>query len=647
MHPTPARDTLFNMQKWILAVSPDHEFLEQISAHLQEGGRYLVVSATTAKEALSAAASQPFDLAILDAEISDHPLVPMARELTALLPNLRLLVYPPNNNPKHPALNGLIASGFLNKPFFGPEVISKITNLFKEMPRQQAVADMSEKTLPEMWVEDPNSGARQIEQLLGSTTATAGLLLLRGQVIAGSGTLSDESAGNIVNFLTRYWTNIQSGELFRYLRMNYETVTYLVYAVPLFKNVAIGLVYPPNASLDDVRLEVTLLRKGFLSLYTNTGELRHNFSVSQASLAGTPPTSIEDRPPQRAKTRPIPGDEPQEDENIEDQEDEEGPELGAEELSHIDALIADMPSPDPEEPSPATHPLSELDALDPVVLPVTETPPGFTPFDASVSDSEVLSEPLFTAEQPAPPPFPVEEKAEPSVSAAKTAPLPPLPEQPQNKPLTEESFPDFDFKLPWENEASSSMDVPVEAATQPAPPPLQVTQEPDLSTSIPTPPPLAESENLPAWFSDFVSQEPQAEDIQPDELLFRYNFILIPRNPDQFITRPFAEVLNQYLPQVHKENNWEFISISTRPQYLIWSAAFPLSVPVCEVAAEVRTVTNERLFSRFPELLDTHPNANFWATGFLAISGANSPSNQLVRDYIELTKQVSLRSTSY
>jgi len=164
---------------------------------------------------------------------------------------------------------------------------------------------------------------------------------------------------------------------------------------------------------------------------------------------------------------------------------------------------------------------------------------------------------------------------------------------------------------------------------------------------IPTPPALAESENLPAWFSDFVSQEPQAEEIQPDELLFRYNFILIPRNPNQFITRPFAEVLNQYLPQVHKENNWEFISISTRPQYLIWSAAFPLSVPVCEVAAEVRSVTNERLFSRFPELLDTHPNANFWAAGYLAISGANSPSNQLVRDYIELTKQVSLRSTSY
>lgn len=646
MHPTPARDTLFSMQKWILAVSPDHEFLEQISAHLQEGGRFLVISATTAKEALSAAASQPFDLAILDAEISDHPLVPMARELTALLPNLRLLVYPPNNNPKHPALNGLISNGFLNKPFFGPEVISKITNIFKEIPRQQPSIDTSEKTLPEMWVEDPNSGARQIEQLLGSTTATAGLLLLRGQVIAGSGALSDESAGNIVNFLTRYWTNIQSGELFRYLRMNFETVTYLVYAVPLFKNVAIGLVYPPNASLDDVRTEVTLLRKGFLGLYTNTGELRHSFSVNQASLAGTPPTGAEERPPQRAKTRPIPGEQP-EDEDLTEEQEEETAVLGEEELQHIDEMIADMPSPDPDEPSPSTHPLGELDAFEPVVLPVDNLPLGFKPIEPLADEPDsppemaAMPEATFEADTQQ------EEKSEPSVSAAKTAPLPPLPVQVPAPTQGDDSFPNFDFKLPWESNSAPGEEVPPALEGQPTPPPLPVAAEAEHPAAAPTPPPLAQTESLPAWFSDFVSQEPQTEEIRPDELLFRYNFILLPRNPDQFITRPLAEVLNQYLPQVHKENNWEFISISTRPQYLIWSAAFPLSVTVSQVAAEVRNVTNERLFSRFPELLNSHPNADFWAAGYLAISGANSPSVQLVRDTIELTKQVSLRSTSF
>lgn len=634
------------MQKWILAVSPDHEFLEQISAHLQEGGRFLVISATTAKEALSAAASQPFDLAILDAEISDHPLVPMARELTALLPNLRLLVYPPNNNPKHPALNGLISNGFLNKPFFGPEVISKITNIFKEIPRQQPSTDTSEKTLPEMWVEDPNSGARQIEQLLGSTTATAGLLLLRGQVIAGSGALSDESAGNIVNFLTRYWTNIQSGELFRYLRMNYETVTYLVYAVPLFKNVAIGLVYPPNASLDDVRTEVTLLRKGFLGLYTNTGELRHSFSVNQASLAGTPPTGAEERPPQRAKTRPIPGEQP-EDEDLTEEQEEESAVLGEEELQHIDELIADMPSPDPDEPTPSTHPLGELDAFESAGIPIVEPPLGFKAIGPLTDEPDSPPEMATEAEVTPEVEMPQEEQSEPSVSAAKTAPLPPLPVSAAAPTQGNDAFPDFDFKLPWENSAAPDEEVPPAVDAMPTPPPLPAAAEVEPPAAAVTPPALTEADNLPAWFSDFVSQEPQTEEIRPDELLFRYNFILLPRNPDQFITRPLAEVLNQYLPQVHKENNWEFISISTRPQYLIWSAAFPLSVTVSQVAAEVRNVTNERLFSRFPELLNSHPNADFWAAGYLAISGANSPSVQLVRDTIELTKQVSLRSTSF
>ncbi len=650
MHPALSRDTLFNMQKWILAVSPDHEFLEQISAHLQEGGRFLVICAATAKEALSAAASQPFDLAILDAEISDHPLVPIARELTALLPNLRLLVYPPNNNPKHPALNGLIASGFLNKPFFGPEVISKITNIFKEIPRQQPSPDISEKTLPEMWLEDPNSGARQIEQLLGSTTATAGLLLLRGQVIAGSGAISDESAGNIVNFLTRYWTNIQSGELFRYLRMNYETVTFLVYAVPLFKNVAIGLVYPPDASLDDVRMEVTLLRKGFLSLYTNTGELRHSFSVNQATLAGNPPTAANERPPQRAKTRPIPGEQPNESAETEELDEEESPVLGEEELQHIDELIADMPSPDPEEPSPTTHPLAELEVAEPVTTPAVEPPPGFKAIEPLEDETDLPPEMAVEATGTFEPESPQEEIREPSVSASKTAPLPPLPPQPQAPLPTDDAFPDFDFKLPWENDSTVSEEPSAVQEAAPTPPPLPISMEREESETpeaTPTPPPLPETEALPTWFSDFVSQEPQTEEIQPNELLFRYNFILLPRNPDQFITRPLAEILNQYLPQVHKENNWEFISISTRPQYLTWSAAFPLSVTVREVAVEVRNVTNERLFNRFPELLNSHPNADFWAAGYLAVSGANSPSNQLVRDTIELTKQVSLRSTSF
>lgn len=638
MHRFRARDTLFNMQKWILAVSPDREFLEQISAHLQEGGRFLVICASSGKDALAAAENQLFDLAILDSEISDHPFVPLTRELTALIPNLRILVYPPNNNPKHPAMNGLIANGFLNKPFFGPEVISKITNIFKEIPQEQLADQKFDKSLPELWMEDPSSGAQQIEQLLGATTAMAGLLLLRGQVIAGTGNLSDDSAGNIVNFLTRYWTNIQSGELFRYLRMNYETVTYLVYAVPLFKNVAIGLVYPPDASLENVRAEVTTLRKGFLSRYTSTGELRHGFGISTEALSNPAESLPQERPPQRAKTQPIPGESPST--TAEYEEEEESPLLSEEDLDKFNALIADMPSPDPEEVSPSTHPLSGPNLEEETFAPISDEIP--LSMNEVAIEAESASE-MFTRVPETEPVLAAEETPTgPSTSTSKTAPLPPLPgQQAEEQPQPAENFPNFDFKLPWEEEEENSA---VEQVPPPltVPPPLPVA-EPSLSAGQEE----AKPAELPPWFNEFVSLEPNEAEVKPNDLLFRYNILLLPRNEGQFITRPLSEVLNQNLAQLRKEYDWEFISISVRPQYLLWAAAFPLSVTVADVAGEVRRATNDKLFSHFPDLLHSHPSADFWANGYFAISGASSPSGRLIRDFIDLSKRVSQRSNNF
>lgn len=630
------------MQKWILAVSPDNGFLEQVSAHLQEGGRFLVVCASSGKEALTAAGSQPFDLAILDAEIGDLPFVPLTRELTALIPNLRMLVYPPNNNPKHPALNGLIANGFLNKPFFGPEVISKITGIFKEIPPEQMADQQVEKTLPELWLEDPNFGLQQIEQLVGATSATAGLLLLRGQVIAATGVLSNESTGNIVNFLTRYWTNIQSGELFRYLKMNYETVTYLVYAVPLFKNVAVGLVYHPGASLEEVREEVTNLRKGFLNRYTNTGELRRDFGVKETPFENRSIDAGANRPPQRVKTRPIP---PDTHENLNEVEAEEPLALSENELNNLDALIADMPSPDPEGARPSTRPLSEPEetiASQPYPAAATEVSAPEEPESLQPADTEPLLEPPGEEVQPQPSEQQADETTAP---AKKTAPLPSLPQVEH----PEENYPDFNFKLPWEMEEKH--DTPAEAASAiPMPPPLPISENvppPLAKEEAQTPPELPLTESLPPWFNEFVSQEPQEESISPSDLLFRHNIVLLPRNAEQFITRDLSEVLNQILPQIHKANNWDFISISIRPQYLIWSTAFPLSVSITTVANEVRKMTNEKLFMQFPHLLSSLPSADFWANGYFAISGANSPSNRLIQDFMELSHQVTLRLTNF
>ena len=110
------------MQRAILAVSPNLQFLEQIRSHLEEGGRYRVQGVATGGDALALVTNSFFDLAILDAESSDVPFVPFTRDLVAAQPGLKLLVFPPQNNPHHPVLAGLVANGFLKKPFFTPEV---------------------------------------------------------------------------------------------------------------------------------------------------------------------------------------------------------------------------------------------------------------------------------------------------------------------------------------------------------------------------------------------------------------------------------------------------------------------------------------------------------------------------------------------
>ena len=100
------------MQRVILVVSPDTDFLHQLRSHLEEGGRYQVTTAISAHEALTLANSNFFEVAIVDGEIDDIPVGAFTRDLTALQSDLKILVFPPDNNPQHPMLEGLSVNGF-------------------------------------------------------------------------------------------------------------------------------------------------------------------------------------------------------------------------------------------------------------------------------------------------------------------------------------------------------------------------------------------------------------------------------------------------------------------------------------------------------------------------------------------------------
>jgi CheY-like chemotaxis protein/REP element-mobilizing transposase RayT len=833
------------MSKLILAVSPDEKLLTQLSAHLQEGGRYQVYCVTSGKEAVARAAKDPFDLVILDSDTNDLPFPPLTRELIALLPGMKLLVYPPNNNPRHPLLNGVIANGYLNKPFFGPEVNEKISQVLRP-PAAAHDQPSAENDITRLWVEYPESGQKLVEQLLGSTNASAGILLIHRQVASAAGALGDNTSQNIINFLSRYWTNIQTGELFRYLKMDGETRTYLVYATPLMHDVAFALIYHNNQSLIEIRSEVAHIRKAFMNRFANTRELRMEFpsfparnappeitpladiavpsideknpflqqeqideqeaeysgALPEAALTAAPaeepaqsqidetpeftpadleipaaeeeiqpleevpqepslesqiPTaeeevqpvteevqpdketdrelspeaqfsiaeeeaqpvaeevqSVEETPQepsfenilaeeiahqpadegpvsepaaeeltsepvlQESEENPLdeesfaalegngPLDEAPADESIlepaaEEQLPEFGPEITSDDLAdftplnveetveeeiegpvdesqpalteaqlqQLDELLADMPSPDPEQPQPIAEAV-ETRSLDDFLsnLPTdsapieeTETPAQEIQTESASSDwqplsqneiqSESISEP--PAEEPAatvPPaseetvPMPVETPAAP----ASEEPVEPAAEEPV-EPAAEEPYPDFDFKLPWEEEAPQ--------------PPAAVADV--LSATIPAGTGEPEEQPVISDLSDFF---------------FEYQILLIPANPQQLISHDIAALIKQKLPQLHETNGWKCTRITARPLYLQWSAVLPLDVCVSEMIQEIKDRANILIFARFPELLKDNLEGNFWAPGYFAVSGPQMLSNRMIEDYITLSRQI-------
>ena len=792
------------MQRSILAVSPNLQFLEQIRSHLEEGGRYRVQGVTSGADALALVSSTYYDLAILDAESSDVPFVPFTRDLVATQPGLKLLVFPPQNNPHHPVLTGLVSNGFLNKPFFTPEVSRALKNIFQEpMDEPEAEPELT-NDLAKLWMQRPEMGIKRVEQLLGSTTAQTGLLVSQGKVIAGSGPSDDATIQMALNLLDLHHIGKESMELMRFIPLESDGGELLIYASQLINDVTLVLFYPPTSSIQLVRQEVYQVKEEFKQAYPTTGELRRD-------LVGAPEPLIGESLTQNSEgTQPVPVTptitEPGEEELI-PLEDEIGSDeldsiLSLIELKNLDAMLADMPSPDPdaeqivgeesaaEEPVIATNgvesstwvPLSEEQEM-----PVLDIP--YTPDLAEeVTHAALTPELSEDTDMITPPPLPAEflelQTAELPTAAinakatdhaqdnAEPADTTIIEEEKvevaEDTPVASQAFPDFDFNLPWESaEGQTAIPKPLPLPTEseyepqlimpdeqsqipeesivpkeldfnawldeilpaatpvendavetivqseevlpPLPDEFQVIESPikpvgtdDIVASV-----FSEFEPLPdsiefetekqdgdegegsvplvipteyeatdqvlaqefttdftpvdAETDDQTLEEPNEMTVQPTPMAvdsyntnlstepgtsplgirnFRFNYscLLIPRNPQQFLTRDLSERLSFLLPQLHLEYGWRLTGITIRPQYMLWSVSLPIDACPVHLVRDIRRRTTAHITSNFTDLTPIGNGDDFWASGFLILSGGTSPTVGMISDFISQTR---------
>lgn len=500
------------VHKSILVASPHPAFGELLRLSLEETGEYSARLVLSGKEVLSVITHASFDLALLDADLRDEPFAPMVRVLTEQLPEIKLIVFPPDNDPHHPLLIGLRPQAYLNKPFYLPELINLVQGLLLPDTEQPAalptqtvsfrmsggritapLPDLDEKPLTTApWLQDMDLAAQHLTRLLLETNAQAAILVRGGGIWAYSGHLLQPDALEIAAVVQRYWNKYKKSDLARYVRL--ASGEYMVYATTLTEELLLATAF-------DVSMPLTRVR-------SQAGRLARELATPPA-----PPAVVEEAPPEEELV---------------------GPALTEEERKAILSLLADMPSPDPD------------------------------------ADLELAGE--------------------------------------------------------WQPET----DLPAWARAPEPEPPAQPADPPDPEITQPTA--VEGAVHLPAKLTAFDPASPAVS-------LITYTGLLIPRFEDHFMTGELGILLGQWVPELCVAFGWRLDGIAVRPEHFQWTVRVMPSVSPGNMVRILRQQTSMRIFSALPLLKAQNPSGDFWAPGYLIVSGSQAPPPELLRDYIEQTRR--------
>ncbi len=121
---------------------------------------------------------------------------------------------------------------------------------------------------------------------------------------------------------------------------------------------------------------------------------------------------------------------------------------------------------------------------------------------------------------------------------------------------------------------------------------------------------------------------------RPDDDLF--TCLLLPRNPEVYLTGDLAEHLSMWLQQFCRSFGWRMEQLVIQPEYLMWSLHLPVGMSSSQAVRIFRQRTSERVYQRYPHLAASQ---DFWSPGYLSLPGIQPPSAKILRDFIVSTRQ--------
>lgn len=591
------------MSARILLITLNDGFGELLRQALIDHGGHEVLLVESGVKALQKAQSARFVMTILDCQVDDVPPGEIANALLEWQPEMRFIAVPPDNNPAHLRLSGFSPHAFLTKPFYMPDMLKIVDKVLSggrvnvedlAVPAQAAEPDPpAEEPLPLEseagtepepafpWLSDLDIAAQHLARLSLESSAKAALIARGDQLFAYAGEFPQPRATELAETVGQQWNRRRGSDLAQFVKLD-DGLEYMMYATHLVDDLVLALIFDAKMPFSKIRNQANRLAQALSS--DQDGKTPGDAApVGPAGRRSSTPELPDDWVTAEAeKDNPV---------GITDTQ-----EILVQ-PARLELELQDLPvEADPEE------------ALDWLPRQLTEDA-------ARLLDDQ--SEEM--------PPFDIPSDWQPTKGDAGGA-------RSFLEKLLEDPLPAA--KFPYEEEIATPSSLEM---TQPSwlPDP---EEKPPRQPYFPSPDSMAETRPTPVPSHDHA----QVQRLEPESASFfhaTYACVLVPRLPQHHLVRDLAKMLEEWMPQICVSFDWRIEQLAIRPDYMQWMVRVHSATAPRYMMQIVAKITSDKIFFNLPRLADENPSGEFWAPGWLLISGDKMPPPKMVQEFIQNTRK--------
>ena len=122
--------------------------------------------------------------------------------------------------------------------------------------------------------------------------------------------------------------------------------------------------------------------------------------------------------------------------------------------------------------------------------------------------------------------------------------------------------------------------------------------------------------------------------VTPGVSHLEYTCVLIPRMPQHGLAGDLAQRFDQWISQLCLAFSWRLIYLAAKNDHLVWSLQMHPHNSPADMVQRVRQTTSQRIFQEFPHLKINELAEDFWAPGYLVITGSQLPTGPTVQSYL-------------